>query len=277
LCKECTKCKVDSAGISAVGSTGSQLGVWNVNDGTDYSGSSSNYYRFIKSNSNTITPLGTDLDKLNTSLTDYLKSKGQRGLNVIGYYKSDETNDNTFYENLGLARANNIKQLLVNLGIPGKQITTSSELITDGTYNGDTLMRGGNYSFFAIEDNTSKLGELKTALQGKPIVLYFKVNSNELELSAEQQKQFGDLIYYLDNVVDARVEVSGHTDSDGGKAANIALSKGRADFVKNYLNTKGNIAADRMDVTGYGPDKPIASNSTTEGKAQNRRVEVVLK
>ncbi len=259
-----------------VGKLSKTLDLWNVKDGT-YSQSSKDYYRFIKSTSTTLSPLGADLDKLNLSLTDYIKGDAKKGLNVAGYYYADEVNDNTFYENLGLSRANTIKQSLINLGIPAKQITTSAQLIQADWFSGDTLLRGGDYTFFGIEDNVAKIAELKTSLQGKPITLYFKVNSNELDLSAEQQQQFADMIYYLDNVGDARVEVSGHTDGDGKKTENIKLSKERAEFVKSYLNTNGNIASERMDVEGYGPNKPIASNKTAEGKAQNRRVEVVLK
>jgi OmpA-OmpF porin, OOP family len=259
-----------------VGKISEDFGVWDVKDGA-YSQSSKDYYRFMKSTSATLSPLGTDLDKLNLSLTEYIKGDTKKGLNVAGYYYSDEVNDNTFYENLGLSRANSIKQVLIALGMPAKQITTSAQLIENNWRAGDTLLRGGDYTFFGIEDNGARLTELKSKLQAKPITLYFKVNSNELDLNAEQQQQFADLIYYLDNVSDARAEVSGHTDNDGKNAANISLSKERAEFVKAYLNSKGNIATDRMDVAGYGPSKPIADNKTKEGKAQNRRVEVALK
>ncbi len=273
LCKDHSS---DVAATAPIISSAKSAGIWNVKDGS-FDQSSKDYYRFLRSKSSTLMPLGTEVDKLNMAVADYVKSDGKKGLNVVGYYKQDEVNDNTFYENLGLARANQIKQNLVALGIPAKQITTSAQLLTDDMFNADTLMKGGDYIFFGIEDNAAKISDLKTRLQAKPITLYFKVNSNELELSAEQQQQFSDLIYYLDNVGDAKAEVSGHTDNDGNKASNIKLSAERAEFVKNYLNTQGNISADKMDVKGYGPDKPVASNKTPEGKAQNRRVEVALK
>jgi OmpA-OmpF porin, OOP family len=276
----CNKNALADAAVGATsavaGGTSSTLGAWSVKDGA-FGSSSADYYRFLKSKSQSLAPAGAEVDKLNAAVGDYIKGDGKKGLNVIGYYKADEVNDNTFYENLGLARANNIKQQLIALGIPAKQITTSALLLNEDVFRGDTLMKGGDYGFFAIEDNASKLSELKTKLQANPIILYFKVNSNELDLSAEQQKQFSDLIYYMDNVADAGVEVSGHTDNDGGKAGNIKLSQERADFVKAYLNSKGNIVNERMDTKGYGPSKPIADNKTPEGKAQNRRVEVILK
>ncbi len=73
----------------------------------------------------------------------------------------------------------------------------------------------------------------------------------------------------------ARFSIEGHTDSDGSNALNQTLSENRAAAVRNYLIENG-IAADRLMSTGYGETKPIASNKTAKGKAQNRRVEVKL-
>jgi outer membrane protein OmpA-like peptidoglycan-associated protein len=69
--------------------------------------------------------------------------------------------------------------------------------------------------------------------------------------------------------------IEGHTDSDGSNALNQTLSENRAAAVKNYLIENG-VAADRLQSTGYGETKPIASNKTAKGKAMNRRVEISL-
>jgi outer membrane protein OmpA-like peptidoglycan-associated protein len=68
------------------------------------------------------------------------------------------------------------------------------------------------------------------------------------------------------------LEVQGHTDSVGAAAMNKALSQARANAVAQALGRRGLDAA-RLKPTGYGPDKPIADNSTKEGKAKNRRIE----
>lgn len=68
------------------------------------------------------------------------------------------------------------------------------------------------------------------------------------------------------------IEVSGHTDSDGGTAANQRLSERRAASVAAYLSDKG-IAADRMRVVGHGEDRPLLPNTSAENKARNRRIE----
>ena len=70
-----------------------------------------------------------------------------------------------------------------------------------------------------------------------------------------------------------KVRVSGHTDSRGSAALNKRLSQARAEAVRQYLVDHG-VAAGRLTAVGYGPSKPIASNKTAEGRAQNRRVEL---
>ncbi|WP_290688212.1 OmpA family protein [Aquabacterium sp.] len=69
-----------------------------------------------------------------------------------------------------------------------------------------------------------------------------------------------------------KFEVIGHTDASGGRAANVSLSLARAQSVKSYLVGKG-LPADSMAISGLGPDQPVASNATDEGRARNRRIE----
>ncbi len=69
-----------------------------------------------------------------------------------------------------------------------------------------------------------------------------------------------------------RIEISGHTDSSGSRATNLALSQARADSVKSYLVGKG-LASERFETLGEGPDRPVAGNETAEGRAKNRRIE----
>lgn len=71
---------------------------------------------------------------------------------------------------------------------------------------------------------------------------------------------------------DRRFEVIGHTDADGARAANVSLSLARAQAVKTYLTGKG-LPADRITISGMGPDQPVASNATEAGRARNRRIE----
>ena len=68
------------------------------------------------------------------------------------------------------------------------------------------------------------------------------------------------------------VEISGHTDSRGTRARNMTLSKDRAESVKSWLVSNG-IESSRIETEGYGPDKPIDTNDTDEGRLRNRRIE----
>lgn len=72
-----------------------------------------------------------------------------------------------------------------------------------------------------------------------------------------------------------RIQIDGHTDSQGNEAYNQNLSERRAQTVVAYLRDQG-IAADRMNATGYGESRPVASNDNREGMAQNRRIEFTV-
>lgn len=71
------------------------------------------------------------------------------------------------------------------------------------------------------------------------------------------------------------VEIQGHTDNIGGDDYNLKLGEARAEAVRRYLSTKG-IALHRMSVISYGETSPVSDNKTKEGRAQNRRVVLVV-
>ncbi|MGH7699594.1 MAG: OmpA family protein [Gemmatimonadales bacterium] len=72
---------------------------------------------------------------------------------------------------------------------------------------------------------------------------------------------------------DVRIEIAGHTDNTGSDALNLRLSQARAAAVRHYLVSKG-VALDRMTARGYGESEPVADNTTPQGRAENRRVEL---
>lgn len=80
---------------------------------------------------------------------------------------------------------------------------------------------------------------------------------------------------FLVNSPQLKIEIAGHTDNVGAAAANLSLSLNRAKAVTNYVIKKG-IAKERVVAKGYGAAKPVASNKTKDGKAQNRRVEFTV-
>ena len=74
---------------------------------------------------------------------------------------------------------------------------------------------------------------------------------------------------------ESKMIVEGHTDSQGSAASNQDLSQRRAQSVRDYLVSRG-IAADRITAQGVGPTRPIADNASAEGRANNRRVEIII-
>ncbi len=100
----------------------------------------------------------------------------------------------------------------------------------------------------------------------------FELNKASLTLNA--QKVLDLVAASLKASKGFNVEVAGHTDSTGGRSLNMRLSDARAKSVKDYLVKKG-VDASRLTAKGYGPDRPVATNKTPEGRAQNRRVELI--
>lgn len=100
--------------------------------------------------------------------------------------------------------------------------------------------------------------------------IQFDVNSSNL--NAKSIATLDQLILLLTKFKDKKIELSAHTDSDGDDAKNLALSTSRANACKEYLVSKG-IDISRVNSTGYGETKPIAENTTAEGKQKNRRTE----
>ena len=115
---------------------------------------------------------------------------------------------------------------------------------------------------------------LKKMKTGAKIVvenILFNTGKSTLKPSSyEPLNKLADLLIENKNV---RIEVSGHTDNVGSASINKKLSKARALSVRNYLLSRG-VEEDRVEFAGYGFDQPIADNSTKEGRAQNRRVEI---
>ena len=100
-------------------------------------------------------------------------------------------------------------------------------------------------------------------------------DSSKATIKPESNDKLEGIVKVMDEYNNANFKLEGHTDSTGNVAKNLQLSKDRAAAVKNYLISKG-ISADRLSSEGYGVTKPIASNKTVEGRAQNRRVEIIL-
>ena len=115
----------------------------------------------------------------------------------------------------------------------------------------------------------------KLITEGKFVTsgITFDVNSDKIK--PESNGVLKEIAAALSENPDVKVKIIGHTDSDGDAAKNLDLSKRRAASVKAALSSNYNIDASRMETDGMGASKAVADNKTTEGKAQNRRVEFI--
>ena len=100
-------------------------------------------------------------------------------------------------------------------------------------------------------------------------------DSKQTALKDESLAELDKVVQLMNDNPKLKVEIRGHTDNVGKPADNLKLSTGRAVSVVNYLSGKG-IATPRLTFKGFGETKPIADNSTEEGRAKNRRTELVV-
>jgi OOP family OmpA-OmpF porin len=74
----------------------------------------------------------------------------------------------------------------------------------------------------------------------------------------------------------ARIVVEGHTDAQGRPDTNLQLSQERAEAVRGWLLQNSGLTPARVTALGYGADRPVATNDSEEGRALNRRIEIIL-
>lgn len=121
--------------------------------------------------------------------------------------------------------------------------------------------------------------DAKVERVGEGIVVEFSSNIlfgfDKSNLSADAKTNLDKLVVVLNGYPDTNIEVQGHTDSKGSETYNQNLSEQRAGAVSGYLSGKG-IAYNRLTIKGFGESLPKYSNDTSEGQAENRRVEFLI-
>jgi outer membrane protein OmpA-like peptidoglycan-associated protein len=108
------------------------------------------------------------------------------------------------------------------------------------------------------------------------IALYINFDTGKSIIKAESKPIIQQIVQMLKSNPNLAIRVEGHTDNVGSQESNKKLSDDRAKAVVAAI-VAGGVDAKRLSATGYGQDKPIADNSTEEGRAKNRRVELVKK
>src|SRR5205823_12098290 len=98
--------------------------------------------------------------------------------------------------------------------------------------------------------------------------------TGKFDVPAEAETVLGNVAKALTDNPSWKIRIEGYTDNVGGKDMNQTLSQQRADSVMNWLSAHG-VDQGRMTAKGYGDSRPVADNSTDDGRARNRRVEIV--
>ena len=166
----------------------------------------------------------------------------------------------------------------LRLFINGEKITDAPNLLQGVNAKHINLRLDGtkkeeNHRFIISQVKVTAIKEdIRTQLIEKGTLstseIYFASGSDQI-----QKESFELLNEIAATIKDANANflIIGHTDSDGDAEANLSLSQRRAASVKQYLQTKG-VPASKLQTDGKGEKEPVANNTTTEGKAQNRRV-----
>lgn len=236
-------------------------------------------FNFKQSYFTILEPVSNAVNTEVLKVKNYMVKDSLKVLHITGYYTASESNSSAF-PNLGLARANALKNYFVSTGISSKNINTSGQLNSDilpsnqGIYLGPvsfkmTTVTPENY---ALNDDVIALGK---AIMEAPLVLYFQTGASTLNLSKEQRQKIADISRYIDKVDGAKIKITGHTDNTGDSHSNKKLGQKRADFIKRYL--MGNAISEVHILTSSkGQENPIASNANEAGRKANRRVVVTL-
>ncbi len=241
---------------------------------------SNDNFNFNVSDYNPLTPISGKIDQGIGELQTYLDGNTGKYIDITGHYTSNEKNNSAF-PNLGIARANAVKNYLSSKGISSRQINTfgkeDNTLIPDGSvFKGPLsyLIHGRAPNTDENSDN-KELADLKKRINADPLILHFGNAQASINLTAAQRQKIADISRYLDKVEGSSISIEGHTDNTGSRATNIPLGKKRADFVKDYFVRNG-ISETKISTTSKGPDEPIASNATEEGRSKNRRSIVTI-
>ncbi len=235
-------------------------------------------FNFKTSDFSILKPISTNVESEVSRIKDFLDKNPLKTIDITGFFKSDEKN-NSAYPNLGLARANAVKNYLVTHGISSKQIDTygklNESLIPD---ENETLFGPVTFGVLTGDaNNTAASDALKAAcdaIKANPLVLHFGSGQAAINLTPEQRQKIADISHCVDKL-GAKVLVVGHTDNTGNANTNIGLGQKRADFAKRYL-TRNGILEMNIETASKGQSQPIADNNTEAGRAENRRTVVTI-
>ncbi len=223
------------------------------------------------------TPVGDSVDLGIEELKSYLNNHKDQVAQIVGYYTEDEVNFSGF-SNLGLARANNIKNYFIKKGIPSNRLVINGRLADEWDKKDKDILGPISIDLirYAAASQIKDWPNLKKNINHNPLQLTFDIGESSGELNSSQRKLIKDIVTYMDHVMDSKIEIIGHTDNVGSREGNITMGKEQAEQTKSFLVRNG-FTPERIIVSSKGPDEPIADNSQHAGRSKNRRTVVLIK
>jgi len=233
-------------------------------------------FSFYKSSADPILPESTK--KAFESLADHLRETPDTRLTLFGIYSPNESNA-TDFENLGQARADAIRDYLMDLGVPKNKLR-----VKGGSFGNASFANGQMYGgvFFRFENMNESPNAPIVGEEGRsrdlfqPINIYFDINEYDLIMTDDLEAYLNDTKQFLHKNTNAQISITGHTDNKGSGDANLNLSETRARNVKKFMIRSG-FDPKRLVIEYKGEEDPLASNKTAETKRKNRRVELRLR
>jgi OmpA-OmpF porin, OOP family len=184
--------------------------------------------------------------------------------NTFGLGKDGIDRYRVVYNTFGNILSKMYPELLANF--PDYQVVVDKSFLQSVLANHSELREGK-----ASENEYTQ--EISSEVSSKSYEIQFETGSSVIK--SQSYRMLNEIMESAIVAEGLKIGVYGHTDNTGNEDENLRLSQERANSVKNYLISKG-IAKQRIESKGYGWEMPIADNSTKEGKAKNRRVQIVL-
>lgn len=187
--------------------------------------------------------------------------------NINGTYKG--VSGEELYSNMSMTYAN--AGVIKNSNTPSWRTITYPSIIKRISLNGQNDLAEGDIKFSPVTEQEKTV----TAFSDKKVTISFVTGSSVLDDNAKYiiDKEFADIAKGFSG---AKIRIEGNTDNTGNRNINKTLSEKRAQAVANYLMNAHGFDNNRFIVVGNGPNKPVADNTTQEGKSKNRRTDFQL-
>lgn len=234
------------------------------------------------------------------SVALYLANNSEKKLILTGRFGMNELNDSDFPNN-GIARADAIKKELVSYGGPERLIEIKADSVNEMSLTCGKIMTAIDFSFEKqneiattnsttepqkeidptpyknkiTEEVTTTINTESTFQEDKTYIVFYKENTFKPEVDEEMDKYMKSLAEYLKEHPKDRLLLLGHTDNVGDKSKHFNFGKYRARKLRDVL-LDYKIEKRRIKTDSKGSSKPLGSNKTSEGRNQNRRVEISI-